>query len=68
MPRQQPTLFGVPDDDEPMHTVAAHTRVLHDGTEVFVAEHVRWNRGRQAYRPRRKKAPLPPTEDQLDLF
>lgn len=29
-----------------MHVVSAHTRLLADGTSVFVGEHLRWNAGR----------------------
>ena len=39
-------LFGAPSTFVGYHVVAAHTRVLGDGTEVFVGEHLRWNRGR----------------------
>lgn len=41
-------LFGGTTVLEDWHVVSAHTRVLPDGTETFVSEHLRWNRGRQA--------------------
>ena len=52
----QPSLFGGPSEILGLHVVAAHTRILEDGTEVTVAEHVRWNRGKRApsKRPRRQ--------------
>lgn len=39
-------MFGVPSTLAGSHVVAAHTRTLANGEEVFVAEHVRWNRVR----------------------
>jgi hypothetical protein len=44
-------LFGGCAEVAGMHLVSAHTRVLADGTEVQVTEHLRWDRGRQARRP-----------------
>ena len=50
------------------HVVSAHSRVLADGSEVFVGEHLRWNRGRKsqpsAPAPRRMEVPA----EQLGLF
>lgn len=59
-------LFAGCDETPGVHTVAAHTRILHDGTEVFVAEHLRRNRPR---RPR-SLPPLkgPPPTDHPTLF
>jgi hypothetical protein len=54
-------LFGGSNEVAGLHTVAAHTRVLEDGSEVHVPEHVRWNRGRKpkntGSRARARKAP-----------
>lgn len=61
-------IFGGSNAIAAMHTVAAHTRVLPDGSEVFVGEHLRWNRGRQAPRPRAPRVPTAPTEDHPSLF
>ncbi|MCA9570246.1 MAG: hypothetical protein KC656_20525 [Myxococcales bacterium] len=62
-------LFGQPGVVLDHHVVSAHMRVLQDGTEVFVAEHLRWNRPSQ---PRRGLAPRPlrthATDAQGDLF
>lgn len=60
-------LFGGEGELVGMHVVAAHTRVLEDGSEVFVGEHLRWNRGRL---PRKLTAPRPsaPAEGQPGLF
>lgn len=44
-------LFGGQNEIAGTHIVAAHTRVLADGSEVFVGEHVRWDRGRKARLP-----------------
>ena len=57
-------LFG-PAEVVGMHVVSAHSRTLDDGSEVFVGEHVRWNRGRQ-HRPTPpppERRATPPTED-----
>lgn len=52
-----------------MHVVSAHTRELSDGTSVFVGEHLRWNRGRQAPRTAPPALrPTPPLPDQPGLF
>lgn len=57
-------LFGGSNEVVGLHTVAAHTRVLEDGSEVHVPEHVRWNRGRKpentGSRARARKAPKTP--------
>ncbi|MEZ4320503.1 MAG: hypothetical protein R3F61_23685 [Myxococcota bacterium] len=60
-------LFGGTSTIDGMHVVAAHTRVRADGTEVFVAEHLRWNRGRQA-RPMPMFPKAPPRSDQQPLL
>lgn len=53
-----------------VHTVSAHVRTLADGTEVFVGEHLRFDRGRQAPRPPEPPGPrpAPPPPDQPGLF
>lgn len=51
-----------------LHTVAAHTRVLEDGTEVFVGEHVRWNRPRKPRAPRASRRKSAPPPNQPSLF
>ena len=64
-------MFGVPAKLADTHVVAAHTRVLANGDEVFVGEHVRWNRGRtRRALPPLQTAPPPheDDEDQLGLF
>jgi len=62
-------MLGVPAQLEDTHVVAAHTRVLASGEEVFVGEHVRWNRGRSAGpSPARRRIPDGPSDDQLGLF
>ncbi len=53
-PHHQLGLFGEDDVFGDMHLVSAHTRQLEDGSEVFVGEHMRWNRGQQ---PARAPAP-----------
>ena len=64
----QPDLFGGPSELEDFHVVTAHTRQLADGTEVFVGEHLRWNRGTgRAPRPHGAPGPAPET-DQIALF
>jgi hypothetical protein len=50
-----------------VHRVQAHSRVLADGTSVFVAEHLRWNRGR-THRVPRPRLPEQPEPGQLGLF
>lgn len=45
-------LFGGENAIAGMHVVKAHTRVQADGSEVFVGEHVRWNRGRTQQIPK----------------
>ncbi len=56
-------LFGGLNEVVGLHKVAAHTRVLEDGSEIHVPEHVRWNRGRHpkntGSRARQSKAPKP---------
>jgi hypothetical protein len=60
-------LFGGFNQLAGLHVVDAHTRVLADGTQVYVSEHLRWNRGRQG--PRSTTASDPePSDDQLSLF
>ena len=68
-PTAQATLFDHAAPRE-THLVAAHTRILHDGTSTFVAEHLRWNRGRNP-RPRftaTRASPPPDEPGQLGLF
>lgn len=50
------------------HLVTAHTRVRADGTEVFVAEHVRWNRGRRPPGAPAPRRPPPTDARQLPLL
>ncbi len=45
-------LFGGENELVGLHVVSAHTRVRADGSEVFVGEHLRWNRGRSEPRGR----------------
>ncbi|MCB9679755.1 MAG: hypothetical protein H6737_31910 [Alphaproteobacteria bacterium] len=62
-------LFGGTGTIEGTHLVAAHSRILADGTEVYVAEYRRWNRGRQAYVPAgMPRSPRPRDADQPGLF
>ena len=51
----QTDLFGGPSHIPGFHVVTAHSRVQPDGNEVFVAEHVRLNRGRKT-KPRGPRA------------
>ena len=63
----QMALFGGENVLVGLHTVSAHTRVRADGSEVFVGEHLRWNRGTHA--PHGRRAPAPPPDDaQVPLF
>lgn len=51
--------------------MSAHTRIRSDGSEVFVGEHLRWNRarsGRTATRAPRSVEPLEVPDEQLGLF
>ncbi len=50
------------------HLVAAHERMLADGTEVFVAEHLRWNRGRSEPRGRARSRTAAVSVKQESLF
>jgi len=50
-----------------LHVVASHTRVLSDGTQVFVGEHLRWDRGRTGARMQRARA-APADDAQIPLF
>lgn len=61
-------LFGGCTEIADMHTVAAHTRTLADGSEVFVGEHLRWNRGRQPERPSAPRPAPKVPEDHPSLF
>jgi hypothetical protein len=64
----QGDLFGGRTPGRRTHVVAAHHRVLATGTEVFVAEHLRWSRGGRARiqvpEPREEEVP----EGQIPLF
>ncbi|MCA9491793.1 MAG: hypothetical protein KC621_17800 [Myxococcales bacterium] len=64
----QLAMFGAPSEVVGLHVVSAHTRQLANGNEVFVGEHVRWNRGQRA--PRENSTPHhdPPAAGQLVLF
>lgn len=60
-------LFGGDNALVGLHLVSAHTRLLADGSEVFVGEHLRWNRGRTGVR----RGPRPvgaPDDAQIPLF
>ena len=59
-------LYGGHTEITDVHVVAAHTRVLADGSTTFVAEHLRWNRGRQA--PRLPAPRLPDAPEHPSLF
>jgi hypothetical protein len=61
-------LFGDHNQLVGMHVVDAHTRTLANGTEVFVGEHLRWDRGRQGPRAPAVRVPDPAEEGQLGLF
>ena len=43
-------LFGGGSTLAGFHLVSAHARIRADGSEVFVGEHLRWNRGAAAGR------------------
>lgn len=66
----QLAMFGAPAEVVGLHVVSAHTRLLADGNEVFVGEHVRWNRGTRGPRPAEGSAARfePPASGQLGLF
>ena len=61
-------MFGVGNRIAGTHVVQAHTRVLANGNEVFVGEHLRWNGGGGARsgspRPRRSSSD-DPTQQEL---
>jgi hypothetical protein len=64
-------MFGVGPQLVHAHVVAAHTRQLADGESVFVAEHLRWNRGGKRHRAtaeRRRESPAGSDSDQPTLF
>ena len=61
-------LFGVTNDILGLHVVQAHTRLLEDGSEVFVAEHVRWNRGKKNRARARRSRASAPAPGQASLF
>jgi hypothetical protein len=60
-------LFGGDSEIAGFHVVTAHTRVLADGSEVFVGEHLRWNRGRTPERTS-PEGGADESVDQLALF
>lgn len=65
----QVDLFGGPSHIPGFHVVAAHSRVQADGNEVFVAEHVRQNRGRSGKeREPRPRATAEAGDGQIALF
>lgn len=64
----QGDLFGKMHPDRPFHVVAAHVRVQVDGTEVFVAEHLRWSRGRRRRPPPPAPREVEVGEGQFPLF
>ena len=49
-----------------MHVVSAHTRMLSDGSAVFVGEHLRWNTSRPT--PRFSAPRATPVVNQPGLF
>jgi len=64
-------MFGVSNRIAGAHVVHAHTRVKADGDEVFVGEHLRWNRGRTTARgpaPRARPTDADDDASQQDLF
>lgn len=62
-------LFGGEGHLVDCHVVSAHFRVTEDGTEVFVGEHLRANRGRAARGgPRIPALPEETPPEQLALF
>jgi hypothetical protein len=64
-------LFGGENVLVGLHVVSAHTRMLGDGSEVFVGEHLRWNRGRTAPSSgsgARRPSADPPDDGQISLF
>lgn len=58
-------LFGGCAEIADMHVVSAHTRNLADGSEVFVGEHFRWNRGRLGPRVVGARQVEPPADHPL---
>lgn len=60
-------LYGGTTELTDFHVVAAHTRILRDGTTAFVSEHLRWNRGQQGPRLRPAAPPEAPV-DHPSLF
>ena len=69
-PRPQLGLFHDAPEPDDTHVVSAHSRILANGTEVHVGEHLRWNRGKQGprMRTRTRRAPSPVPQEQLGLF
>ncbi len=62
-------LFGGFSEIAGTHVVSAHTRALSDGTEVFVGEHLRWNRGRsQGHTTGRRRSSCTPPDAEPSLF
>lgn len=64
----QGDLFGGQTPGRLTHVVAAHHRVLADGTEVFVGEHLRWNRGRRRLPAKPAPREVEVAEGQIPLF
>ena len=67
-PHRQLGIFGQDEPPPEMHVVAAHTRLRADGTEVYVAEHLRWNRGKTGPRSAARRADIAVPRGQLGLF
>lgn len=63
----QVDLFGGPSHIPGFHVVTAHSRVRADGSEEFVGEHLRTNRGRSA-KPTGPRPPVEVADGQIALF
>lgn len=51
-----------------MHVVSAHERLQSNGSSVFVAEHLRWNRGQTERAPVSRSRSFIPSAGQLSMF